>query len=186
MKHCFTFLLCIVLSEISIAASLYNEVEFRSLVASNSALKEGDMVTVLISEAASASATSNSNSDTSSSVGMFADDNKTLLEGNLGLKSDFSGGGAVKRSGRILAQISALVMSVENGLLTIQGEKDIVMNDETQTIKVSGVIRSSDITSDNTIHSSRIANASIEFLGEGVLSSSERPGWITRFFQWLF
>jgi len=186
VKYMWVLLMAVGFSQGASATSLYNESSYRSLTGSSVAYAAGDMVTVLVSESASASASSNSNSDTGSSIGMTAADGSNRLEGNLGMQADFNGGGAVKRSGRIIAQVSAMVMHVEQGLLSIQGEKNIVLNDETQTIRVVGLIRPDDISADNTIHSSRIANASIEFLGEGILSASERPGWITRFFQWLF
>ncbi|MDH5730105.1 MAG: flagellar basal body L-ring protein FlgH, partial [Gammaproteobacteria bacterium] len=73
-----------------------------------------------------------------------------------------------------------------NGELIVEGEQYIDFNNDTQKISVYGRVRPQDIASDNTILSSRMADAEIEFSGEGLISSRGKPGIITRIFNWLF
>ena len=72
--------------------------------------------------------------------------------------------------------------------LFIQGSRDVRVNNETQHIILSGTIRPADISPDNTIISSYIGDARIEYTGSGALSDKQRPGWMTRFvdFVWPF
>lgn len=167
--------------------SLYSESTYQPLVSSTKAAIEGDLLTVVIYESATASASTDSDASTSAAVGLTASDGTTDLEGMLGLKNNFDGGGAINRTGKIAAQVTARVVEVDqDGLLKIEGEQEIVLNSEIQVIKVSGFVRPLDIDENNVILSPRIGNSKIEFIGEGILSNSEKPGWITRFFQWLF
>lgn len=179
--------LAVLVSQPGMSKSLYSESTYKPLVASTKASVVGDLLTVIIYESASASASTDSDANSSAAVGLTASDGTTDLEGMLGLKNEFDGGGAINRTGKIAAQVTARVVEVsEDGLLKIEGEQEIILNSENQTIKVSGFVRPLDIEENNTILSPRIGNSKIEFIGEGILSNSEKPGWITRFFQWLF
>lgn len=177
----------VLLSVQVLAKSLYNEATYESLTATERASKVGDLVTVVIYESATASASADADASSTAAVGLSASDGNTDLEALLGLKSDFNGGGAVNRTGKIAANISVMITSInEAGLLGIKGEQEILLNNELQMIKISGFVRPSDINEENTVFSPKIADSKIEFIGEGMLSDSEKPGWITRFFQWIF
>lgn len=183
-------IIIVMLALLSIEAmskSLYNESTYESLTSTVKASKIGDLITVVIYESATASASADADAQTSSSVGLNASDGSTDLGALLGLSSDFNGGGAVNRSGKIAANISVMITSIsDSGLLEVNGMQEILLNNELQMIKISGFVRSSDINEENTVYSPKIANSKIEFIGEGMLSNSEKPGWITRFFQWIF
>jgi flagellar L-ring protein precursor FlgH len=69
-----------------------------------------------------------------------------------------------------------------NGDLTVQGEQELLLNGERQLIVLSGVVRPRDIAENNTVSSSRLADARIEFDGEGFIADKSKPGWIARFF----
>src|SRR5262249_38296810 len=98
-----------------------------------------------------------------------------------GLHSDFTGGGQIQRTGQLLARLAVVVDSIDaNGNLSIHGEQDIRVNNEHQRIALTGVVRSEDIAPDNTVQSSRVAQAKIEFKGDGVLARRQRPGLISR------
>jgi flagellar L-ring protein precursor FlgH len=62
----------------------------------------------------------------------------------------------------------------------------ITINGEEQTIKISGIIRTSDIQPDNSVYSYNISDANISFKGNGIVSRVQEPGWITKVFHWLF
>lgn len=96
-------------------------------------------------------------------------------------KSDFLGRGDTSRTDHMRATVPAMVKQVlANGNLFIEGHRVILVNDEEHHFYVSGVIRPVDILDDNSIDSSRIADAEIEFTGRGVISEKQSPGWLTR------
>jgi len=98
------------------------------------------------------------------------------------LTNSSSGSGTTSRTESMTAYITVRVMEVmPNGNLFIQGARDVRVNNETQHIILSGTIRPADISPDNTIISSYIGDASIEYTGSGALSDKQRPGWMTRF-----
>jgi len=96
-------------------------------------------------------------------------------------KSDFKGAGTTSRKESMTAQMSARVVSVlPNGDLVIRGSREIKVNYEKQYMLLQGVIRPSDISADNTVLSSYIADARIEYIGKGVVTDKQRPGWLSR------
>ena len=70
-----------------------------------------------------------------------------------------------------------------NGNLLISGEQDILVNKERQRIALSGLVRQADIGPDNTVVSSRIANARIDFKGDGLLARQQSPGLLGLIFR---
>ena len=102
-----------------------------------------------------------------------------LLSANL--DKTFSGDGKTARSGKIISTVSARVVRVlPNGNLVILGQREISINSEKETIFVSGIIRRSDIQADNTITSTKIADARIFYGGKGQVSEEQRAGWAGR------
>ena len=168
------------------ADSLYREDKFQPLVSDRKAYRVGDSITVLVLEDASASASSDTSTDRTSALGMniktpMYDKNVTA-----GLNDDFSGKGKVQRTGKLLAQITVTVESVEsNGDLNVKGEQLLEFNDEKQAIKLEGRIRRADISDTNTVASNRLANARISYVGDGILGESQKPGIFTRFLRLL-
>jgi len=97
------------------------------------------------------------------------------------LKNNFNGTGETKRDSTVTATISARVVEkTMDGKLVIRGYREIRVNNETQHIIVSGIIRPQDVASDNSILSSYIADARIETSGTGVLADKQQPGWLAR------
>jgi len=97
------------------------------------------------------------------------------------LTNNFTGSGETKRDSRITATISARVVEkTMDGNLVIRGYREIRLNDETQHIILSGIVRPQDISPDNSILSSYIADARIDYDGTGVIAEKQRPGWLAR------
>ncbi|MCB2183519.1 MAG: flagellar basal body L-ring protein FlgH [Desulfobulbaceae bacterium] len=95
--------------------------------------------------------------------------------------NDFEGKGETERNSTVTATLSARVIDVTmEGNLVIQGYREIRVNNETQFLVVSGIVRPRDISPDNSIKSSYIANARIEYSGTGVISEKQQPGWLAR------
>jgi flagellar L-ring protein precursor FlgH len=96
------------------------------------------------------------------------------------------GSGNIDRTDRVSGQIAARVVKVlENGNLLIEGRRAIVVNNETQVMTISGVVRPQDVTAENTVLSTQIADAEIQMEGRGVLADAQRPGILFRLWDWL-
>ncbi len=103
--------------------------------------------------------------------------------------NSFQGKGGTNRSARLIATITARVVKVyPNGNLYIVGKKYIKINDDTQVLKISGIVNPSYIEPDNTIDSSKIADMYVEYNGEGFMTQTQRPGWLANFLMkiWPF
>ena len=169
------------------ADSLLERESYRPLVADQRAYRSGDNLTVLIVETASASTTARTTTNKKGSVNAAASASKSdALSAGASLDEDFAGGGSIERTGRLLAQITVIVQAVDkDGNLWVKGEQEILVNDEKQWIAVEGRVRLPDIRSDNTVLSTRVGNAKIQYSGNGLLAEKQKPGVLTRFLSWL-
>lgn len=95
------------------------------------------------------------------------------------IEKSFEGKGETTRNSTVKATISARVINVTmDGNLIIRGYREIRVNNETQHIILSGIVRPEDISKDNSIVSTQIADARIEYTGSGALSVKQQPGWL--------
>ncbi len=180
-------ILCASLPWMACAGSLYQEASFRALVSDHKATNVGDVVTVLIYESASATSRTDTTTNKDSSISLGAFDTINSVGAGVDAESQFNGGGVETRSGKVIARVTATVVRViDSEEFQIEGRQRISLNNEIQLISVRGRARTRDISDDNTIISSRLADSEIEFLGEGLLSHREKPGVLTRLFGLLF
>jgi len=159
-----------------------------SLFADHSALNVGDIVTVLIVESSSASKSTLTRTKVEAAHSASSLD-KLDFFGMWGLDADNRslGEGSTARRGDLQARVSVTITEVtESGLLMVEGTRSVLVNGEEERITLRGSLRPQDIQPDNTVMSIYLANAAIEYTGEGVLASAESPGFVTRFFNWLF
>lgn len=163
----------------------------------------GDIVTVKISESSKATNSADTKTGRTSSLEAGIDTlfgtedwyrNKVLENipsslpkpdpfGNPSVKgsmsSDFDGSGSTSRSGDLSAFITCRVTQVlRNGNLNIVGSREVLVNNETQMIILSGVIRPRDINDDNVILSTFVSDAKIAYSGSGIVNDRQRPGWL--------
>ena len=170
------------------AASLYQgEGSYRSLTSDKRAYRVGDMLTVLVVENSSASANANTSAEKSGGLTLGMKTSTRGESGSLQLGDSFGGKGQIQRSGRLLAQLSVTVREVDavTGTLSVAGEQQILVNDEKQEIKLHGKVRPIDILDNNTVLSTRLAEAHISYIGDGILSEKQHPGLLTRLLGWL-
>jgi flagellar L-ring protein precursor FlgH len=167
--------------------TLFNEQTYHPLTAEYKALRVGDVLTVIVQESATATSTTDLHGQRSFNVAAQAGKSQPLNHsGAAGTSSNSDGVGSTERSGKLLAQISVRVTQVNaNGDLNVSGAQSLKINGEQQLITLSGVVRPRDIAADNTVLSSRIAEARIRFDGKGFVSDQSKPGWLARFFAFL-
>ena len=154
----------------------------QSLFADRRAHMQGDLITVVIAEAASvtASAQTRTTKGESANAHLLQRDGEMQLA-DVGMEGKFAGGGQIERSGTLLARLTVKIEGVDsNGNFIVSGEQLIVINNEKQNIRVSGLVRPDDIAADNTVPSWRVAGADIQLLGKGLLSKKSSPGLLTR------
>ena len=165
-----------------------------SLVADLKASNIGDLVTIVVRET---TRTSNSQSTSTSkessvqtsinqflfptSASNFGTHNGSLPNTDFGGASEHSGGGTITNAQTFTTQFTVRVIDrLPNQQLVIEGVRVILVSGERHFMVLTGVLRPADITSDNTILSSRIADARIEFISEGSLSEVQRKGWLQK------
>jgi flagellar L-ring protein precursor FlgH len=168
------------------AEDLYSEKTFRPLASDKRAHLPGDVLTVLIYETSSAVTSADTTLQRANDVALRAHVDEHAHAAGVGASNDFSGGGTVQRQGKLLAQMSVSVTGIApNGDLLVAGEQRLDINADSQKIRVEGRVRPLDISEANTVLSSRLADAKISYLGDGDLSSRQRPGFWSRLFNWV-
>ena len=165
----------------------------QSLFADIKAHQVGDVLTVLIVEQSRASNQVETKTEKKTQTSMAGGPGVGALDfiPLFGAKSDnsnkYNGKGENLRAGSIRAQMSVTVVEVRsNGDLVIEGHRVIGINGDEESIFVSGVVRSKDVTPDNTIESYLIADAEISYTGKGNATTGSRPGFLTRLINWFF
>ena len=117
----------------------------------------------------------------------FSDETRRGMGIDASANSKFNGKGATSREGTLTGTISAIVTEVlPNGDLRIEGRREVTVNSEKQLMSLGGIVRRVDVDTRNTVLSSAIADARIEYSGLGVLDDVQRPGWFIRILDWVY
>ncbi|WP_294339115.1 flagellar basal body L-ring protein FlgH [uncultured Sphingomonas sp.] len=165
---------------------LYRRGNWAALAADRRASEIGDALIVTIFQAAESSRTAQnlSRKATDASAGLRA--GGIAEGGTASFGGGFTGRGESRRSERLVAQLSVTVTGIlPNGDLLVAGRQRMRVNGEQTDIGVRGRIRTIDIAPDNSVLSTRIADAEIDYGGRGFVSRSARPGIINRLFGLL-
>ncbi|MFH1019411.1 MAG: flagellar basal body L-ring protein FlgH [Pseudomonadota bacterium] len=166
------------------------------LYADSRAKRVGDIVLVRIVETSKANKEANTKTERESTVSggvsslfgletWLADKNSrfspSLTELQARLTNDFEGKGKTDRKSTVTATISARVIDITtDGNLSIRGYQEVKVNNETQHIILSGIIRPQDVAQDNSVLSTHVADARIDYSGQGVIGDKQQPGWMAR------
>jgi flagellar L-ring protein precursor FlgH len=95
--------------------------------------------------------------------------------------SSFEGSGSTSRATTLQTNLTARVVDVlPNGYLVVEGMREISVNNESQSVYLTGVVRPQDIDSNNTVFSSAVAQMKVSVKGQGVVSQPIKPGWLFR------
>lgn len=173
-------------------ASLYSDNSFRPLFEDNRARYVGDTLTIVIAEKNSASKQSsldssrkdNLNIGTPTLSGGLFNGIKSL--GRVGVQSnntyDFQGKGDAALNNAFNGNISVTVIEVlNNGNLLVSGEKQVAINQGVEYVRFSGVVNPNQIVN-NSVQSSQVADARLEYKQDGVLGAAQTQGWLSQFF----
>lgn len=174
--------------------SLWNQRGVRgSMYTDKVAAGVGDIVTIVVQEQSQISASKSSSTEKTSAV---ADQLRQLIEtvtvngATPGVDwesgNSFEGGGEIENTQSAQSQLSVMVVDrLPNGNLVIEGMRKVTMANEVNYAVLRGYIRPTDIRADNSILSSRVADAQIEFVAEGALTEAQRQGWLNRLYSFL-
>lgn len=173
--------------------SLYQEAYGLNLFDDRKAHFVGDVITITLSEktvskkssGVAVKKDSDVNFDSGTILGGVSPQYKGLgLETVLSQKRSFSGDSDADQSNSLEGNITVTVAEIlPNGNLIVRGEKWITLSKGDEFIRISGIVRPDDIAPDNTVISTRLANAKISYAGKGALADAQSMGWLARFFN---
>ncbi len=105
------------------------------------------------------------------------------LSTSLSSSTDFTGEGDSAQSNKLTGEITVTVTEVlANGYLMVRGEKRIGINQGNEYIKLSGIVRPADIDATNTVLSTKMADPTIVYVGDGQIAAANTMGWLAKFF----
>lgn len=170
------------------SGGIYNEASGGLFATDRRAAQVGDILTVALSEDFTAS---KSQSATSAKSDSFKVDLPNLLDPagdqallDSGAETAFSGSGSAAQTNSLRGELSVTVMKVfSNGNMEIMGQKKLHLNNGNEYVRLSGMIRPQDVSANNIVKSSRIANAQIAYLGVGDIADTGQKGWLSRVFS---
>ncbi|MBA0191887.1 flagellar basal body L-ring protein FlgH [Pectobacterium carotovorum] len=152
----------------------------------------GDTLTIVLQENVSASKSSSANATRNGASTFGVTVAPRYLEGPLGNNraslnatgtNDFTGQGGANANNTFSGTITVTVGQVlANGNLQVVGEKQIAINQGTEFIRFSGVVNPRTISGNNSVPSTQVADARIEYVGNGYINEAQNMGWLQRFF----
>jgi flagellar L-ring protein FlgH len=160
----------------------------------------GDVITVRISESSSAVQEATTRTSKQSQIGTDFMSNWDQVANLLGSETirkqhefgisgedQYRGLGQTSRKSSVTSVITAIVTEIlDSGNIFIVGEHKVKVNNEVETIRISGIIRPEDIDPSNGVDSYQIAKAEISVIGAGVIGAKQSPGILTKTLNWLF
>ncbi|MHB1272070.1 MAG: flagellar basal body L-ring protein FlgH [Rhodanobacter sp.] len=176
--------------------SIYHDAQNMELFSDPRAHRVGDILTIVLQESTQASKKATTSTSKTDSVALAA---PTLLgqaatlaglpaSNALDGKNSFDGAGSSSQSNQLTGQITVTVSRrLSNGNLVVRGEKLLTINQGQELIRIAGIVRPQDILPDNSIASTRVADARISYTGRGSLADANTQGWLARFFnsKWM-
>jgi flagellar L-ring protein precursor FlgH len=173
--------------------AIYQAGQQMELFADLKARRVGDVLTIVLNESTNASKnaitkTAKTTTVANSAPTLFGQSmtikGAPILSATLNGADSFDGEGSSTQSNSLAGSLTVTVVDVQaNGNLVVQGDKTLKLNQGDEYVHVSGVIRTADIATNNTVTSDKLADAKISYSGKGVVDSSNRMGWLARFFN---
>jgi flagellar L-ring protein precursor FlgH len=176
--------------------SIYHAEQGMELFNDARAHRVGDILTISLVESTQASKkastnTSKKDASTISSPTILGHALKVggkTADSSLNANRAFDGAGDSSQSNQLTGSITVTVAQrLSNGNLLVRGEKMLAINQGQELIRISGIVRPQDILQDNSVPSTRVADAQISYTGKGSLADANTQGWLSRFFssKWM-
>lgn len=153
----------------------------------------GDIITIILQEQTNASKKASTTTAKDAAVALAAPTvfgkpvnykGTPILSAEVDASRDFTGEGDSTQSNSLTGRISVTIADVlPNGNLLVRGEKLLTLNQGSEHVRISGIVRATDISPDNTVLSSQVADAHIVYGGQGVLADANSKGWLSRVFD---
>jgi len=173
--------------------SLFKENYINNIYSDSKAHRVGDIIAVILSENTNAKKNAKTemkkqnNTELDSVIGLGGAPvtiNGQSLQFGINQNTLFKGDSKADQGNSLSGDISVHVLRVlDNGNLMIRGEKWLTLNNGDEYIRLTGIIRPKDISSNNTILSTKVANARIQYAGTGSFADANEQGWLTKFFN---
>ena len=169
--------------------AIFQPSRYTSLVEDNRARRAGDILTVTLVESTQSSKQASQQTSKDSNIGInlptakpFSFVPKGLLSG--GGTNTFKGSGQAAQANSLSGEVSVTVAQVyPNGTLFVRGQKLIQLNRGEEYVQISGIVRPEDVSPDNKVLSTRVADAKIVYSGTGEIAQATKQGWLQRFFS---
>lgn len=162
---------------------------YAPLVSGHRARAVGDPVTIVLVENTTTSKSAGSKTDRSGGFGItpptagplsFLNPNALNASGN----SSFKGQGNATQTSALAGEVSVTIAEVRaNGTALVRGEKRLLLSQGQEWIQFSGIVRLADLDAESRVVSGRVADARIEYAGNGAVSRASREGWLSKFFN---
>ena len=181
------------------AQSLWHDEVSRPMFADKRATSVGDIITIVVSETSSASKNNETKTEKQSSLSaaiasflyspgasgfLTKKGQLPAIKYNADAKHD--GAGSINNTETVVAKIAVRIVDVlPNRNLVVEGRRETAFSGEKQTIVLRGTVRQDDVASDNTVFSYNVADATIQIIGKGTVSDTQRKGWFTRIWDKL-
>ena len=175
------------------SGSLFKPNYVNNIYSDSKAHRVGDIISVILSEKTQAKKNAKTELKKESDISLDAITglggvpitmNGESVQFGINQSSNFKGDSKADQGNSLSGNISVHVLRVlPNGNLMIRGEKWLTLNNGDEYIRLTGVIRSKDINSNNTILSTKVANARIQYAGTGSFADANEQGWLVKFFN---
>lgn len=162
---------------------------YSALYEGNRARRVGDTLTILLVEQTAASKEAKSVLDKSGNFGLTPPTTGPLdflksTDVSIGGGHKFGGKGSADQSNSLSGAVSVTVAEIyPNQTMLVRGQKQVRLNRGDEFIQIKGIVRFADIDQNNTVPSTRVADATINYTGTGDVARASRQGWLSRFFQ---
>jgi flagellar L-ring protein precursor FlgH len=169
----------------------------QNLYTDRKAFRVGDIITITLEEKTQASknASSDISKDSSADIGLGSlfgggvsaknplTGGKASLGANFSGSRDNSGTSKAAQGNSLSGSLTVTIADVlPNGVLSVRGEKWLTLNTGNELMRITGLVRADDIATDNTVSSTRVADARITYSGTGAFADASQPGWLSQFF----
>lgn len=166
--------------------SFFQEETYKPLIADRKAFLPGDVLTVIVLETSNAQTSADLSSSKDIKTALEAGYNKDRYEVDFGLKGKGRAAAQTGRNGKIKASLTVRIKEVfPNSTYLVEGLQTITINGEEQQILLSGIVRPEDISRQNTILSTRLANAHISYAGNGTVSDSQTRNYFYKILSFV-